>query len=353
MPNLSFIQRRQFLQLASLAIGSGFLATCTAQNPQPSSSNTPVRVDKIQFLLNWQPEAEYGGFYQALATGIYQDYHLDVTIHSINPQTSIPQLLVVGAVDLSMGGSLNALKSVEQGIPIVTIASIFQQEIQILLTHPNSGNDSLEDLKGKPLFIGTDAQWSYWLLLKQKYGFTDDQIRTYDFTTDAFLKDKNSAQQGILTSEPYTIEKQAGFKPIILPLQEAGYNPYAFTIITTQELVERNPDLIHRFVDASIMGWYSYLDNPEPANELIKRDNPEMTDDLIAYGLNKIKEYDVITSGDAKTLGIGAMTDQRWQEFFNSMVAVGVFNPQLDYRQAYTLKFVNKGIAYYQKYRKP
>jgi NitT/TauT family transport system substrate-binding protein len=251
-----------------------------------------------------------------------------------------------GVVDFTMGGAVDAIKAVEQGIPKITIASIFQKEIQVLLTHPGVGNDSFEQLKGKPIYLSAGVH--YWPFIKAKYGLSDDQKRPYNFNVSPFLVDKNSAQQGLLTSEPYTIEKEGGFKPNILLLADAGYNPYAFTIETTKKLVETNPDLVQRFVDASIKGWYSYLENPQQGNELIKKENPEMTDDLIDYGLNKLKAYEVIISGDAKTLGIGAMTDQRWESLFQDLAAVGVFDAKTDYKQAYTLQFVNKGVDYYK-----
>ncbi|NEP57398.1 MAG: ABC transporter substrate-binding protein [Symploca sp. SIO2G7] len=339
------LRRRQFIQLSSLAFGSSILGACTKSNTTSSVSESQENLDKIKFSLSWKAEAEYGGFYQAFATGIYREHGLDVTIQPASPQTNITQLLMGGVVDFSMGEAVNAIQAIQQGIPKVTVAAIFQNVIQILLTHPGVGNDSFADLKGKPIFISPGS--SYWLFLKAKYGLTDDQQRPYNFNVSPFLVDKNSAQQGILTSEPYTIEKEGGFKPNILLLSDAGYNPYTFTIETTKKLVETNPDLVQRFVDASIKGWYSYLENPDPANQLIKRDNPEMTDDLIAYGFNKLKEYNVILSGNAETLGIGAMSDERWETLFNELAAVGILDKNTDYKQAYTLEFVNKGLDYY------
>ena len=339
------LKRRQFMHLSSLALGSSMLAACTKSDNTSSTSESSENLDKIKFSLSWKAEAEYGGFYQAFANGIYRQHGLDVTIKPASPQTNTTQLLMGGVVDFSMGSGVNAIQAIEQGIPKVTVAAIFQKEIQVLLTHPGVGNDSFEQLKGKPIFISAGS--SYWPMLKAKYGLTDDQQRPYNFNVSPFLVDKNSAQQGILTSEPYTIEKEGGFEPNILLLADAGYNPYTFTIETTQKLVETNPDLVQRFVDASIKGWYSYLENPAPANELIKQDNPEMTDDLIAYGLNKLKEYNIILSGNAKTLGIGAMTDERWEAIFKELAAVGVFAQNTDYQQAYTLEFVNKGLDYY------
>ncbi|NLQ03807.1 ABC transporter substrate-binding protein [Cylindrospermopsis raciborskii] len=343
------LKRRQFIKLSSLALAGSISTSCSQSSSTFSSSQSAEsidKLDKVKLLLSWKAEAEYGGFYQAVAKGIYRQYGLDVTIQPGSPQTNGTQLLMGGVVDFIIGGGLNAIKAVEQGIPKITVASIFQKEIQVLLTHPGVGNDSFEDLKGKPIYLSIGVD--YWPIIKAKYGLSDDQKRPYNFNVSPFLLDKNSAQQGLLTSEPYTIEKEGGFKPNILLLADAVYNPYSFTIETTKKLVETNPDLVQRFVDGSIKGWYSYLENPQPANELIKKDNPEMTEDLMDYGLNQLKAYEVIMSGDAKTLGIGAMNNERWETLFKDLVSVGIVDAKTNYKQAYTLRFVNKGMDYYK-----
>ncbi|MDJ1175659.1 ABC transporter substrate-binding protein [Roseofilum capinflatum] len=339
------ISRRQFLHLSSFGLGGGLLSTSSP----PSTKNHSLH--SINFALSWKAEAEYGGFYQALATGIYQKHGLDVTIRPVNPQTNSTQLLLGGAVEFNMGIALNIFKAIEKNIPLITVASLFQKNIQVLLSHPKVGNDSLADLKGKPIFISAGARFTYWPILKQNYGFTDNQIRPYNSNVTPFLVDETSSQQGVLTSEPYTIEQKGGFKPIVHLLADAGYNPYSFTITTTRNLVNNSPDLVHRFVDASIRGWYSYLDDPKPGNRLIKEDNPEMTDDLLDYSFRKLKEYEIVTGREAKTLGIGAMTDERWKQFFQSTVDLGMVDAGVDYHQAYTLKFVNKGVDYYSALR--
>lgn len=356
------ISRRRFLQYGTLALGTSIFTACSnssktpsgvspspAANSNPSTSPaTQGNLDKVTFGTNWFAQAEHGGFYQAVATGIYKNYGLDVTIKMGGPQVNGTQLLMGGAINFFMGNSADAIKSIEQEIPKVTVAAIFQKAPQILMAHPGVGNDSLEKLKGKPIFVSASANTTYWPLLKAKYGFTDDQKRPYNFNSGPFLVDKNAAQQGYLTSEPFAIEKKGGFQPVIFLLADFGYAPYDTTIETTKKLVEANPDLVQRFVDASIKGWYSYLENPAPGNELIKKDNPEMTDDQIAFGLQKLKEYGIIVSGDAKTKGIGAMTDERWKALFESMVKAKISKPDTKYQEAFTLKFVNKGIQAYK-----
>lgn len=354
---LSGLNRRRFLQYGAIATGAGVLAACTG-GEQPSSEASPAsptapspagELTKVSYGTNWFAQAEHGGFYQAVATGIYEAYGLDVSIKMGGPQVNGTQLLMGGAIDFFMGYGSDAIKAVEEGIPKITVASIFQKDPQILVAHPETGADSLEDLKGRPIFISSAANVTYWPFLKARFGFTDDQKRPYNFNPGPFLADKNAVQQGYLSSEPLSIAKEGGFEPVVFLLADFGYDPYSTTIECKRELVEQNPDLVQRFVDASIKGWYSYLeDDPSPANELIKQDNPEMTDEQIAYGIEKMKEYGILTSGDAETMGIGAMTDARWKSFFDTMAAEGVFNPDTDYTQAFTLDFVNKGVEAYQ-----
>jgi len=346
-PPIHRFSRRRFIQYGAICIGSSMIAACANSN-QASTSNS--KLDKITFGTNWLAQAEHGGFYQAIATGIYKNHGLDVTIKMGGPQVpSGTQLLVGGAVDFFMGYGIDAINAVVQGIPKVTVAAIFQKDPQCILTHPNPAIKTLADLKGKPIYISAAANVTFWPLLKAKYGFTDEQKRPYNFNPAPFLADKTSAQQGYITSEPFAVQKQGGFQPQVFLLADYGYLPYATTIETKKELVEKNPDLVQRFVDASIKGWYSYLENPQPGNQLIKNDNPEMTDEQLAYGLEKLQEYRIIVSEVAKTQGIGSMTQQHWRSLFESMVNVGLYQPNVKYQDAYTLQFVNKGVDYYRK----
>src|SRR5262249_26234683 len=225
------------------------------------------------------------------------------------------------------------------------VAAIFQKDPSVLIAHPGQGNDSFAAVKGKPIMIGSDTRVTSWQFLKQKFGYTDDQIRPYTFSVAPFLADPKAIQQGYLTSEPFTIEKES-VKPVVLLLADAGYSSYGGLIETSAKLAQEKPDLVQRFIDASIEGWYSYLyGDPGPGNALIKKDNPEMTDALIAYGIRKMKEKGVVEGGDAKTKGIGAMREARWQDFFQTMAKAGVYPAQMDFRNAFTLQLVNKKVG--------
>jgi NitT/TauT family transport system substrate-binding protein len=302
-----------------------------------------ANAETVNFGTDWKAEAEHGGYYQAIATGIYQRYGLDVKLRPGGPQVNHAQLLAAGVLDFNIASnSFVPLNFAQQKIPMIAVAAIFQKDPSVLIAHPGQGDDSLRALKGKPIMIGSDTRVTSWAFLKQKFGYTDDQIRPYTFSAAPFLADPKAIQQGYLTSEPFVIEKQ-GVKPVVLLLADAGYGSYGALIETSQKLAQEKPDLVQRFVNASIEGWYSYLyDDPAPGNNLIKKDNPEMTDALLAYGRDKMKEYGVVDSGDATQAGIGAMTETRWRDFVETMVKAGLYPADLDFRKAYTLQFVNK-----------
>jgi NitT/TauT family transport system substrate-binding protein len=301
--------------------------------------------DAVSFGLDWVAEAEYGGYYQALATGLYAKRGLAVTIRQGGPQVNQMQLMMAGRLDFNLGGG-RAIEFVAQNLPFVAIAAIFQKDPSVLIAHPGQGNDSFTALKGKPILIGADTRASWWRFLAGKFGYSDAQIRPYTFNLQPFLADKSLVQQGYLGSEPFAIEQAAHIKPVVLLLADAGYAGYGNIVTTSRRLVAEKPDLVRRFVEASIEGWYSYLyGDPAPANALIKRDNPEMPDALLTYGREVMQARGIVDSGDALTLGIGAMTDARWAEFYRSMADVGAYPKGLDVTKAYTLRFVGQRVG--------
>ena len=311
----------------------------------PASAQT--RLDKVSFGTNWVAEAEHGGFFQAVADGTYAKYGLDVTIVPGGPNDNNRMLLIAGKLDFFMAANtLMSFDAVANNVPVVTVAAIFQKDPQVLLTHPESKITKLEDLKPLTLFVSKEGISSYFQWLKSEYGFSEEKVRPYTFNSQPFLANKQSAMQGYVTSEPYAIEKSAGFKPGIILLADYGFNSYSTLIETRRDLIDKRPDLVQRFVDASVKGWYHYLygDN-RAANAMIRKLNPEMTDELIAYSVARMREYGIVDSGDSLRDGIGAMTDARMASFFDKMVRARVVRPDIDYRKAYTLRFVNKGVG--------
>nr|WP_134496153.1 ABC transporter substrate-binding protein [Microvirga pakistanensis] len=303
---------------------------------------------EVTFGTNWLAQGEHGGYYQALADGTYQKYGLKVTIVPGGPRASNRMLMSVGKLDFYMGGNLiQAFSAVEKNIPTVVVAAHFQKEPQILMSHPGQGLDRFEDLKGSnDILLSKDGSATFFQWMKAEFGFKDEQVKPYGFSPAPFLANPKAVQQGYATSDPLVIEKAAGFKPNVFLLADHGFSTYSTTVETRRDVVERDADLVQRFVDASTIGWYNYLygDN-RLANALIKRDNPEMTDEIIAYAVAKMKEHGIVDSGDAQRHGIGAMSDARMKDFFDKMVKAGLLKPDLDYTKAYTLRFVNKGVG--------
>ena len=292
---------------------------------------------KLVFGTDWFAEAEHGGYYQAIAEGIYKKYGLDVSISMGGPQVNGLQLLLAGKSDLYMGYAIQTLKVQEQNLPVVAIAATFQKDPTVIISHP--GVAKLEDLKGQPIAIGAASDNTFWPWLRASLGFTDAQKRPYAFSVQPFLADKRLSQQGFATSEPYSIEK-GGVKPVVFLLADHGYPSYAETVVVTRDTLAKKPDALKKFVQASAEGWKSYLANPAAGNVLIKKDNPQMDDGLLAFGHAKIKEYGLVTGGDAAKQGILTMTDDRWKKTYDFMVNANMLNRKVDVKRAYTLDMV-------------
>jgi len=310
--------------------------------------------DKIRFGTNWVAEAEHGGFYQAQADGTYAKYGLEVEIVPGGPQINNRILLSAGKLDFYISANfLQAFAAVEQNVPTIVVAAIMQRDPIAILAHPNTGIEKFEDLRERKvsLLLGADAMVTSFRWLKYEHGFRDEQARPYTFNPQPFLANKNFAMQGYVTSEPFVIEQAGGFKPKIFLLADHGFDGYATTLETRTELLRNNPDLVARFIQASIEGWYNYLyGDSKPANDLIKKHNPEMTDALIAFSTAKMKDYGIVDSGDALNYGIGAMQEAKIKNFFDKMVKAGVVKADVNWRKSFDASFVNRkhGIDMYR-----
>ncbi|MGL4634421.1 MAG: ABC transporter substrate-binding protein [Beijerinckiaceae bacterium] len=321
------------------------VATMAGMNFSSASAQT---LEKVSFGTNWLAQAEHGGFYQAVADGTYSRLGLDVTIVPGGPQSNNRLMLTVGRIDFYMGGNmLQAFSAVQQDIPTVVVAASFQKEPQVLIAHPGEGFDTFADLKkSDSIMVSREGLASFYQWLKSEHGFKEEQTKPYTFNAAPFLVNKKAVMQGYLTSEPVAIEKTTGLKPVVYLLADHGFDTYSTTIETRRELVEKKPDVVQKFVEGSILGWYNYLygDNAA-ANALIRKSNPDMTDDKITAAIALMKANGIVDSGDTLQLGIGAMTDARMKSFFDKMAKAGLYKADLDYKKSYTLQFVNKGLG--------
>ena len=306
-----------------------------------ASANTAVT-----FGTNWLAQAEHGGFYQSVADGTYAACGLDVTIQPGGPQVNNRALMLAGKIDFNMGGSLlEQFSAVQEGIPVVAVAASFQKEPQVILTHPGKAKN-FEDLKNLKLYLGDAGYASYYQWMINAFGFTPEQRQVYTFNPAPFIADPESGMQGYLSSEPLMVEKEGGFKPDVWLLADQGYSSYSTLIETMADTIATKPEVVSCFVDGSIKGWYRYLygDNTA-ANAMIKKDNPDMTDEQIAFGIEQMKAAGIVDSGEALETGIGTMTDAHIKDFFDKMVAAGVVPADLDYKAAYTTDFVGAGVG--------
>jgi len=296
--------------------------------------------EKFVYLTNWFAQAEHGGFYQALASGGYKKAGLDVTIKMGGPQVNIMQVLVAGQADCVMGYDVQTMKAREQGIAAVSVAAAFQKDPQVMIGHPETVK-KIEDLKGKTILISGDANTNYWPWLRTAYGLSDSQTRPYTFNIQPFVADKNVVQQGYLSSEPYAIEKEAKFKPSIFLLSDYGWPPYSTTVVCMEKTIKERPKAVAAFVKASMQGWKDYLKgDTAAANALMKKDNPNMTDDLLAVGVKLMNESGMVFGGDAAKLGVGIMTDERMKKTYDMMISMKLLDPKVDLKKTYTTEFV-------------
>ncbi len=305
--------------------------------------------EKVIFATNWKAQAGHGGFYQAVADGTYKRMGLDVEIQQGGPQANNRPLLAVGKIDFLMAGNLLlSFDNVKNGVPTVVVASIFQKDPQAIFAHPGQGYEKFGELAKAPVaFISKDGQFSFWQWMKAEHGFKDEQLKPYVFNVGPFLADKKSVQQGYSISEPISIKAQAGFDPVVHLLADNGFSTYSTTIETRADLVKNKPEMVQKFVDASLLGWYNYLygDN-KAANDMIKAANPEANDAGIAGSIELMKKLGIVDSGEALQNGIGAMSTARIKDFYDKMVKAGLYKPgDVDLSKVATTQFVNKKIG--------
>ena len=292
----------------------------------------------LTFGTNWYAQAEHGGFYQAVAKGIYEEYGLDVTIEQGGPQVNNLQLLLAGNQDFTVGYPIRAIKARAEGAPVVTVAAAYQADPQGFISH--SHFTSMDEIAEEAqVMISSAGDATFWPWLKAEFGFSDERKQPYTYSLAPFFANEDIVPQTYATSEPYEAE-QEGVDFNVFVFADYGFPPYANTIETTENMVGENPEIVRAFVKASMKGWQSYLDNPEPGNALIREFNPEMSDGQIEYSYTALKEHEFIAGGDATEHGIGFMTDQRWEETYRFLADEGLIESDVNWESAYTLQFL-------------
>ncbi len=307
------------------------LVGCSKPAGHATASGLPVK-----FATDWRAEAEQGGYYEAIANGEYAKRGLDVSIIPGGPGTNVPQLVAAGAAQVGIGSnSFIVMNLAAEKVPVKAVAAFMQKDPQVLMAHPGAGLKTLADLKGHPILISDASITAFWVWLKAKYGLSDSQVRKYTDNSAPFLADPRVVQEGYITSEPYTIEKQAGFKPVVMLLADEGYPGYASMVLAGDAFAAQHPEAVRAFIEASRAGWKSYLQgDPRPGDALILKSNPEMTEDILAQARDKMRGAGIVGADP------GPMTDARWADFFQMASSHGIYPKTLDYHRAYTLQFL-------------
>lgn len=333
-------RRRALLAGGAAALGVAALGL-RACDRSPAAVDEQGRV-RLRFATDWRAQAEHGGFYQALASGAYEKRGLNVQIVQGGPGVNVPQLLAAGAVELGMGSnSFIPMNLVAAGAPVKAVAAFFQKDPQVLIAHPDPALKSIADMKGRPILLADASVNAFWVWLKAKYGFTDDEVRKYTFNLAPFLSDKRAVQQGYLTSEPYTIEQQAGFEPKVFLLADEGYPSYATMVLAPTAFARDNGATLRSFIAASAEGWRDYIrGDASAADALIRKDNPDMTQDILDQARAKLRDYDIVDGGDAALYGLGSMTEERWKAFFDVTSQAGIYDANLNWRDAFTNNYL-------------
>lgn len=340
--NRPFASRRALIAGGLAAAG---LAGVTALNSCNRAAEVAPDADgrvRLRFATDWRAQAEHGGFYQALASGAYAKRGLNVQIVQGGPGVNVPLLLASGAVELGMGSnSFIPLNLVAEGAPVKAVAAFFQKDPQVLIAHPDASLETIADLAGRPFLLADASKTAFWVWLKAKYGFTDDQVRSYTFNSAPFLADRRAVQQGYLTSEPYTIQQEAGFTPKVFLLADEGYPSYATMVLAPNAFARDNARALRAFIAASVEGWRDYIHgDAKGADELIRKANPEMTQAILNQAREKLRANNIVDGGDAALYGLGAMTEERWKAFFDVTSEAGIYPANLNWRDAFTTQYL-------------
>jgi len=327
------------MQRAAIVLG---ISTAVAALVAPTDAARAA--EKIVFGLNWMPQAEMCGFFEASESGLYSSAGLEVKLVPGGPGMNQAQLVAAGKYDLSMGSALTTLAMRKESIPGVTVASMLQKSPSTIVSHPGQGISKLEDLKGRPVAISNFGRAYQWAWLKAKFGFDDSQLRPFVYNPSAFVANPALSQQGYVTEDAFFLGKALGAEPVIMLLADRGYPDYATTVFGLAETIAARREAVARFVEASARGFAECINgDPSKAIAAIAAAAAEQPPELSRFKLAQMKRYDLVTGGDATALGVGAMTDERWAAIFKTMSDLGIYPKDLDYKSAYTLEFTNKG----------
>lgn len=292
----------------------------------------------LTFQLNWLPEGEHCGFFEAQAAGVYSAAGLDVTLLPGGPEVNASLLVAGGRADLGMGSSFAQMNLMTGGVDAVTVAAFFQKSPQTLVAHPGQGIDSLDDLLGRKIMVANFSRQEFWQFLKAEYGFSDDQLEPYAYSAAPFLADTTAVQQGYVTEDAFLLGSEMPAPPVSILLADYGWTDYATTVFGMRDWIAANRETVAAFLEATATGYARCLDGRATAGKAaILAANPDQGPDLLEFKLQQMRDLALVT-GDG-TLPIGAMTADRWTAFADSMIAAGLVPAGFDITPGYDLTF--------------
>lgn len=304
----------------------------------PAAANEPVT-----FQLSWKAQPEFAGFYEALEKGYYAACGIDMTLREGAPGIDPTQLLTTGAVDVALlPQNDGVLRMNSVGFPAKAVMASMQKFLTVMLYHDESGIKTPEDIKDKPVLISQSNRTTFWPFLKSKYGYTDDQLRTYTGQIATWMSDKTSIQQGVVTQEPFRIKAETGKLPSYFLLSDMGYNPYTVIVVVSQKMIDDKPEVVQCLVDGSRKGWVDFLKDPSVAFAAINKLNPQITKELMDYSHEMMTANNLVENDDTAKHGIGWISAERWKSHYEMLVANGLFAADFDYASAFTTQFLEK-----------
>ena len=315
------IMTARFALLAS-ALLLGSLGAAQAQD-----------LPKATLVLNWFPEPEAGGFYAAVADGLYKAKGLDLTILPGGPSVNGTSLMAAGRVQFAELDAAAVLFARDQGIPALGVFATFQTFPQGLMYHSEKPLKSFADLAGRQVAVSPGAQ--YWEYIVSKYKLDGKvQVVNYNGQLADWLRDKNRVTQNYVTSEPFFARK-SGAAPRSLLIADSGYNPYGNLVSTTESYLKDNPKLVKAFVEATQEGWKRYLATPAKYDAVMIAANKDLTPDYLAFSAKAQKP--LIATGDALKYGLGYMSADRWNTLLGQMTDLKLFKTKLEASAAFDM----------------
>jgi NitT/TauT family transport system substrate-binding protein len=299
-------------------------------------TSTEDGLTKITLQADWYPQPEHGGFYTALVKGYYKDEGLEVAIQPGGPYVSVAQQVASGAAQFGMLASDNILEAVSQGQPLIAVAATMQRDPQGIMVRKDSPIHGFADLNGHTVAIKTGSTWFEYIAKRFQLNNVHEIPAMMNVAN--FVANPDYIQQAFATSEPF-FAHQAGVETRVLLTSDAGYSPYR-VMFTTRDFLQQHPDVVAKFVRASLKGWKDYLNDPAPAHAAIAKLNPALNPEWMQFSWQQLRDGNFVTGDDPSGVQLGQMDPKRWDTMYSQLLDLKVIGKPFDPSTAYTLQFL-------------